>query len=110
MRKCGVGGGGCGGRGEGGGRERWLWSCEREERNAIFRQNFPPAGQTCCGTFLTACPAHITISIQLHGVGELKTSWYRHVGLVVKASASRAEDPGFECCLRRDFFEVESLQ
>ena len=25
------------------------------------------------------------------------------VGLVVKASASRAEDPGFESCLRQDF-------
>ena len=30
---------------------------------------------------------------------------YRLVGLVVKASASRAEDPGFESCLRLDFFE-----
>ena len=30
------------------------------------------------------------------------------VGLVVKASASRAEDPGFESRLRRDFFGVES--
>ena len=27
-----------------------------------------------------------------------------------KASASRAEDPGFESRLRRDFFEVESHQ
>ena len=35
----------------------------------------------------------------------------RHlVGLVVKASASRAEDPGFESRLRRDFFGVESYQ
>ena len=32
------------------------------------------------------------------------------VGLVVKASASRAEDPGFEFRLRRDFFWVESYQ
>ena len=31
------------------------------------------------------------------------SSSYRLVGLVVKASASRAEDPGFESCLRRDF-------
>ena len=30
------------------------------------------------------------------------------VGLVVKASASRAEDPGFESRLRRDFFRVDS--
>ena len=29
---------------------------------------------------------------------------YRLVGLVVKASASRAEDPGFESRLRWDFF------
>ena len=28
---------------------------------------------------------------------------HRLVGLVVKASASRAEDPGFESHLRRDF-------
>ena len=34
----------------------------------------------------------------------------RLVGLVVKASASRAEDPSFESRLRRDFFGVESCQ
>ena len=37
----------------------------------------------------------------------------RLVGLVVKASASRAEDPGFkslESRLRRDFSGVESYQ
>ena len=32
------------------------------------------------------------------------------VGLVVKASASRAEGPGFESRLPRDFFGVESYQ
>ena len=32
------------------------------------------------------------------------TGRYRLVGLVVKASASRGEDPGFESRLRRDFF------
>ena len=31
------------------------------------------------------------------------TLWNRLGGLVVKASASRAEDPGFESCLRRNF-------
>ena len=38
--------------------------------------------------------------------------WQKHrlVGLVVKVSASRAEGPGFESCLRRDFFGVESYQ
>ena len=35
---------------------------------------------------------------------------YHLVGLVVKASASRAEGPGFESRLRRDFFGVESYQ
>ena len=34
----------------------------------------------------------------------------RLIGLVVKASASRAEGPGFKCHLRRDFFGVESYQ
>ena len=34
----------------------------------------------------------------------------RLVGLVVKVSASRAEDPGFESRLRRDFFGVKSYQ
>ena len=32
------------------------------------------------------------------------------VGLAVKASASRAEDPGFESRLRQDFSRVESYQ
>ena len=35
---------------------------------------------------------------------------YRLSGPVVKASASRAEGPGFESRLRRDFFGVESYQ
>ena len=35
---------------------------------------------------------------------------HRLVGLVVKATASRAEDPGFESRLRRDSFGVESYQ
>ena len=34
----------------------------------------------------------------------------RLVGLVVKASASRVEGPGFESHWRRDFFGVESYQ
>ena len=40
----------------------------------------------------------------------LSVSVYRLVGLVVKASASRAEGPGFESRLRRDFFGVKSYQ
>ena len=35
---------------------------------------------------------------------------HRLVGLVVKASASRAEGPGFDSRLHRDFFGVESYQ
>ena len=35
---------------------------------------------------------------------------HRLIGLVVKASASRADDPGFESRLRRDFFGAESYQ
>ena len=35
---------------------------------------------------------------------------YLLVGLVVKASASRAEDPGFESRLRRDFSGVGFYQ
>ena len=41
---------------------------------------------------------------------EVSAKGNRLVGLVVKASASRAEDPGFESRLRRDFFGVESYQ
>ena len=41
---------------------------------------------------------------------QLLLLWDRLVGLVVKASASRAEDPGFDSRLRRDFFGVESYQ
>ena len=41
-------------------------------------------------------------------------TWYRYVhclvGRVVTASAARAEDPGFESGLRRDFSGVESYQ
>ena len=35
---------------------------------------------------------------------------HRLVGLVVKASVSRAEDPGFESRLQRDFSGVQSYQ
>ena len=43
-------------------------------------------------------------------LGPALTQEDRLVGLVVKASASRAEGPGFESRLRRDFFGVESYQ
>ena len=46
------------------------------------------------------------------GLFPLKITWAlnRLVGLVVKASASRAEGPGFESRLRRDFFRAKSYQ
>ena len=47
---------------------------------------------------------------KLHTIIKCAISPDRLVGLVVKASASRAEDPGFESHLRRDFFGVESYQ
>ena len=41
-------------------------------------------------------------------------TWYRYVhrlvGLVVTVSAARAEDPGFQSCLHRDFSGLESYQ
>ena len=40
----------------------------------------------------------------------LSWSHDRLVGLVVKASASRADGPGFKSCLRRNFSGVESYQ
>ena len=44
-------------------------------------------------------------------ITEQSPTWYYHVhhlvGLVVKVSASRAEDTGFESRLRRDFSGVE---
>ena len=40
----------------------------------------------------------------------LSSANYRLIGLVIKASASRAEDPEFESRLRRDFSGVESYQ
>ena len=40
----------------------------------------------------------------------LSVSLDRLIGQVVTAYASRAEDPGFESCLCRDFSGVESYQ
>ena len=52
-----------------------------------------------------------TMTVKMIRLMAVKTAIDDHlVGTVVKASASRAEDPGFESRLRRDFFEVESYQ
>ena len=41
--------------------------------------------------------------------GKIRSDWFcfvnRLVGLVVKASASRVEDPGFESCMRQGFWD-----
>ena len=50
------------------------------------------------------------ISTSLHGGQYSLFSAYRLVGLVVKASSTRAEDPGFESRLRLDFSQVESYR
>ena len=71
----------------------------------------------CCGAGSAGCtglfppltarqPVLSALLVWLHGL----VSFNRLVGLVVKASASRAEDPGFESRLCRDFFGVESYQ
>ena len=48
--------------------------------------------------------------VRPEGFADRFTGLHRLVGLVVKASASRAEGPGFESRWRRDFFGVESYQ
>ena len=51
-----------------------------------------------------------SLSISLSVSLSVCLSVYRLVGLVVKVSASKAEVPGLESRLRRDFFGVESYQ
>ena len=61
-------------------------------------------------SFSSACVDSRNSSLRYrHGAPVLRVA-DRLAGLVVKASASRAEDPGFESRLRRDFFGVESYQ
>ena len=77
-------------------------------------------------SFLTFCLFLCSFSVRWHvhvdfqlfsqkssGITDINQSIsrsHRLVGLVVKASASRAGDPGFESRLRQDFFGVESYQ
>ena len=58
----------------------------------------------------TPSPKSVILSLDLSSEPVATTPFDRLVGLVVKASASRAEGPGFEFRLRRDFFGVESYQ
>ena len=57
----------------------------------------------------TASPTHC-FGPDLDSTPAFPVGLHRLVGPVVKASASRAEGPGFESRLRRDFFGVESYQ
>ena len=62
-----------------------------------------------------SCLPHILAGVTApshfhHGTNAPRLSGHRLVGLVVKASTSRAEDPGFESRLRRDFSGAESYQ
>ena len=52
----------------------------------------------------------VTCHLSLWGSTPESLTLYRFVGLVVKASASRAEDPGFESRLHREFSGVEPYQ
>ena len=54
--------------------------------------------------------ADLAQKVSKHPVTNRPLKWDRLAGLVVTASASRAEDPGFESRLRRDFSVVESYQ
>ena len=62
--------------------------------------------------FLSTRPTRWSIRVENDrpGMGPCPPGGHRLVGLVVKASASRAEDPGFEARWRRDFSGVESYQ
>ena len=51
-----------------------------------------------------------SVGVQFTGTDRSSSPHHRLVGLVVKASASRAEGPGFESRWSRDFFGVESYQ
>ena len=55
-------------------------------------------------------PKQWTVPVPAYWVTRCNTTNSLTILLVVKASASRAEGPGFESRLRRDFFGVESYQ
>ena len=89
--------------------QRWklLWMLKYAMGSLQLTLTFRPKGNIqCwwhCDTILFSglslpCPSHgdcySALFIQCH----------RLVGVVVKASASRVEDPGFDSCLHQDFF------
>ena len=78
-------------------------SPEQREENAISQSSVaigPSAPHTCSTPHCQGqCP--LFLHLHLH---------HRLVGLVAKVSTSRAEDPGFESRLRRDFSGVKSYR
>ena len=78
---------------------RGCWFTSQGHRTSL-RATTPPL---CHRVVAIAVVAHIRDQFTL-------PLSYRLLGLVVKASASGAEDPGFESRLRRDFSGVESNQ
>ena len=55
---------------------------------------------------LTVC----LLAFEIRLKGALDHKWHHFVGRVVKASALRAEEPGFEFRSHRDFSRVKSYQ
>ena len=66
-----------------------------------------PTNLSLCPKFHSVCRV---VYLCLPFISNHSLTLDRLVGLVVKASASRAEGPGFESRSRRDFFGVESYQ
>ena len=62
------------------------------------------------GLFLSFHPLSLFIYTNLCLLLPFLLCFVHRLGLVVKASASRVEDPGFESRLCRDFFDFESYQ
>ena len=88
--------------------DTWFWFNLLELRISVKSVNMSRLKSDACPTVTALCLLCIfSLVSKFH---YLCTPPYRLVGLVVKASASRAEGPGFESRLRRDFFGVESYQ
>ena len=63
-----------------------------------------------CRQIRSFCVAWLPSVVRSGNSAQLLKPQYRLSGLVVKASASRVQDPGFESRLRMDFSGVESYQ
>ena len=87
-----------------------------QQHASVYQRRICSNSCMCCHTEIEAADQTCyLIQSQHSGVGSTSPSDVsempnRLVGLVVKASASRAEGPGFESRFRQDFFGVESYQ